>query len=78
VDHVVIQVNPQEDRSWLQSIPAVITDGVHTFDKTGGLSGWVGMWSTRGPVRMHVGNEQQLLGCCEVLYCMVGTVLKHR
>ena len=29
VDHLVLHVNPQEDKTWLQSEPNVITDGVH-------------------------------------------------
>jgi ATP-dependent RNA helicase DDX1 len=32
VDHVVIRIDPVEDRTWLQSEPAVETDGVHKVD----------------------------------------------
>ena len=35
VDHVQVPINPQEDRSWLQSEPKAITDNVHTFDTIG-------------------------------------------
>ncbi|KFM27783.1 ATP-dependent RNA helicase DDX1 [Auxenochlorella protothecoides] len=35
VDHLVLEVDPREDRSWLQTSPAVISDGCHTFDATG-------------------------------------------
>lgn len=35
VDHAVIEVDPKEDRSWLQSQPVVFTDNVHTFDTIG-------------------------------------------
>lgn len=35
VDHLVLEVDPQEDRSWLQSVSGVRTDGCHTFDRVG-------------------------------------------
>ena len=35
VDHVLVSVDPKEDRSWLQSLPKVETDNVHALDKTG-------------------------------------------
>lgn len=35
VDHVLVPVDPREDRSWLQSQPAVPTDNAHRFDETG-------------------------------------------
>ena len=31
VDHLVLHIDPREDRTWLQSEPNVITDGVHTL-----------------------------------------------
>ncbi|GFR40732.1 hypothetical protein Agub_g1342 [Astrephomene gubernaculifera] len=33
VDHVLIRVDPREDRSWLQSRPQVYTDGCHALDR---------------------------------------------
>lgn len=35
VDHVVVEIDPQTDRSWLQQTPQVYTDNAHTFDNTG-------------------------------------------
>lgn len=35
VDHVLVRVDPKEDRTWLQSEPAVATDNAHALDKTG-------------------------------------------
>lgn len=35
VDHVLVRVDPKEDRTWLQSEPAVSTDNAHALDKTG-------------------------------------------
>jgi len=35
VDHVVVVVDPEEDRSWLQSNPEVYTDRCHVHDETG-------------------------------------------
>lgn len=35
VDHVLVHVDPKEDRSWLQTEPHVYTDGVHTVDVLG-------------------------------------------
>ncbi|EFN59708.1 hypothetical protein CHLNCDRAFT_33556 [Chlorella variabilis] len=35
VDHVLVPCDPREDRSWLQSSPAVYTDGCHVLDMTG-------------------------------------------
>jgi len=35
VDHVVVMVDPKEDRSWLQSNPSVFTDNLHMFDTIG-------------------------------------------
>ena len=35
VDHVLVPVDPREDRSWLQSQPPVPTDNAHRFDHTG-------------------------------------------
>jgi ATP-dependent RNA helicase DDX1 len=35
VDHVLVPCDPREDRSWLQSSPAVFTDACHAPDKTG-------------------------------------------
>ena len=35
VDHVCVNLDPHEDRSWLQSSPPTPTDRCHTFDKTG-------------------------------------------
>ncbi|KAI7842747.1 hypothetical protein COHA_003675 [Chlorella ohadii] len=35
VDHVLVRCDPQEDRSWLQSNPAVFTDNIHALDRTG-------------------------------------------
>ena len=35
VDHVLVPVDPREDRSWLQSQPAVSTDNAHRHDSTG-------------------------------------------
>ncbi|GLC38638.1 hypothetical protein PLESTB_000455000 [Pleodorina starrii] len=35
VDHVLVRVNPAEDRSWLQSKPEVFTDGCHALDRVG-------------------------------------------
>ena len=32
VDHVIIKIDPAEDRTWLQSEPRVDTDGVHVVD----------------------------------------------
>jgi ATP-dependent RNA helicase DDX1 len=32
VDHVVIKIDPVDDRTWLQSEPSVETDGVHSVD----------------------------------------------
>ena len=32
VDHVIIRIDPEEDRTWLQTEPAVDTDGVHSVD----------------------------------------------
>ena len=32
VDHVIIKVDPTEDRTWLQTEPAVDTDGMHAVD----------------------------------------------
>ena len=37
VDHVPVRVDPKEDRTWLQSEPAVATDNAHALDKTGAL-----------------------------------------
>ena len=33
VHHVQYQVDPTEDRSWLQKEPKIETDGVHSVDK---------------------------------------------
>ena len=35
VDHVLVPVDPKEDRSWLQSQPPVPTDNAHKYDHTG-------------------------------------------
>ncbi|GAB4816240.1 hypothetical protein N2152v2_003286 [Parachlorella kessleri] len=35
VDHVLVRVDPQEDRSWLQTNPVVFTDNAHSLDATG-------------------------------------------
>lgn len=35
VDHVVVTVDPKEDRSWLQSSPPVFTDNLHMYDTVG-------------------------------------------
>ncbi|KXZ56945.1 hypothetical protein GPECTOR_1g852 [Gonium pectorale] len=35
VDHVLVRVDPREDRSWLQSKPEVFTDSCHALDKVG-------------------------------------------
>jgi hypothetical protein len=35
VDHVLVLVDPREDRSWLQSEPTVPTDNAHIYDTTG-------------------------------------------
>ena len=35
VDHVLVRIDPREDRSWLQSEPSVLTDNAHAFDATG-------------------------------------------
>lgn len=35
VDHVVVPVDPKEDRSWLQTLPAVPTDNAHAHDRIG-------------------------------------------
>ena len=35
VDHLVVAVDPKEDRSWLQSEPAVPTDRCHVHDEVG-------------------------------------------
>ncbi len=35
VDHVVVPVDPKEDRSWLQSAPKVPTDKAHAHDRVG-------------------------------------------
>jgi ATP-dependent RNA helicase DDX1 len=32
VDHVIIKIDPVEDRTWLQSEPLVETDGIHSID----------------------------------------------
>ena len=32
VDHTLVLVNPEEDRTWLQTKPAVSTDRIHEFD----------------------------------------------
>ena len=33
VDHVLVRVDPREDRSWLQSAPEVPADNVHALDR---------------------------------------------
>lgn len=38
VDHVVVVVDPQEDKTWLQSEPRVWTDNAHLFDPEPGPS----------------------------------------
>lgn len=35
VDHVLVPIDPRQDRSWLQSAPEVHTDNVHAYDKVG-------------------------------------------
>lgn len=35
VDHLVLEVDPRADRSWLQTVAGVRTDGVHAFDAVG-------------------------------------------
>ena len=45
VDHVVVSVDPKEDRSWLQSEPAVPTDGCHAWDDVGVGSASRECWS---------------------------------
>ena len=35
VDHVIVKIDPQEDRSWVQQTPTVYTDAGHAHDKTG-------------------------------------------
>lgn len=35
MDHVIVSLDPREDRSWLQSNPAVPTDNAHALDKVG-------------------------------------------
>ena len=35
VDHVIVSLDPREDRSWLQSNPTVPTDNAHALDKVG-------------------------------------------
>lgn len=35
VDHVLVEVDPKADRSWLQTFPEVLTDNIHAFDRTG-------------------------------------------
>ncbi len=42
VDHVLVSVDPREDRSWLQSEPPVPTDNAHQLDTTGEVSGYRG------------------------------------
>lgn len=32
VDHVIVKIDPTEDRTWLQTEPAVETDGIHSVD----------------------------------------------
>ena len=45
VDHVLVPVDPREDRSWLQSQPAVSTDNTHRHDSTGSSSDSAAGWS---------------------------------
>ena len=45
VDHVLVPVDPREDRSWLQSQPAVSTDNAHRHDSTGPSVDSAANWS---------------------------------
>ncbi|KAF5826386.1 concanavalin A-like lectin/glucanase domain-containing protein [Dunaliella salina] len=33
VDHAVVEIDPREDKSWLQSVPQVFTDNMHALDR---------------------------------------------
>ena len=35
VDHLIVSLDPREDRSWLQSNPEVPTDNAHAMDQIG-------------------------------------------
>ena len=45
VDHVLVPVDPREDRSWLQSQPPVPTDNAHKYNDTGPKVDSVENWS---------------------------------
>lgn len=64
VDHVVLEVDPREDRSWLQTSPAVVSDGCHALDATGGVPGMQGVQADGISCRPPCHTSSLCIGIC--------------
>ncbi len=73
VDHVLVPVDPREDRSWLQSQPAVSTDNTHMHDSTGPSSDSAAGWS-EAVKRLKPRVLQRLIDAHKCAACLLATL----
>ncbi|PSC75014.1 ATP-dependent RNA helicase DDX1 [Micractinium conductrix] len=70
VHHVLVRCDPQEDRSWLQSAPAVHTDAVHALDQTGPNLDTPENWS-EAVKRLKQRYLQRVLDAFQMEQCLI-------
>ena len=73
VDHVLVPVDPREDRSWLQSQPAVSTDNAHRHDSTGPNIDSAANWS-EAVKRLKPRVLQRLIDAHKCAACLLATL----
>ncbi|EFJ48542.1 hypothetical protein VOLCADRAFT_90875 [Volvox carteri f. nagariensis] len=71
VDHVLVRVNPAEDRSWLQSKPEVFTDGCHAVDCIGPSTATTRECLSEATKRLKQRLLQRLIDTLRMEQCLI-------
>ncbi|GLI69277.1 hypothetical protein VaNZ11_013853 [Volvox africanus] len=71
VDHVLVRVNPGEDRSWLQSKPEVFTDGCHALDRIGPNSASTPECLSEATKRLKQRLLQRIINAFNMEQCLI-------
>ncbi|PNW85486.1 hypothetical protein CHLRE_03g188750v5 [Chlamydomonas reinhardtii] len=77
VDHVLVRVDPREDRSWLQSNPEVFTDSCHALDRVGPNAAASPECLSEGVKRLKQRLLQRIIDTMKMEQCLIFCRTNH-